>query len=484
MDKHFEDNDVSRFLDQVTDQIAYRPLRPSIRRELADHLEDRTQDYEADGMSHEEAVRQALRHMGDAATIGTELNAAHQLRRAPALAAISALLLLIGFAYSAYMQWSPELSANGFLHYLPGIVLLCITAMMGYPLFVRHWKILAYLTGLLYVALIALSVYFTLGSDVSPAFYKLDSLSYYASLLLGPIAAIWIYHNCSRLKWSTLAAVLGIGVWIVLIRRLIYYVNSAAIAILLLTVFGTVCFMVHRDILPGRKWRLYGGCLACLALLGSALWISPSERYDLQAFVAPQSVICSTWDDAYNGVLIQELLARTPLMEGIELTPEEMIDYGSGAWYFNGETSDRQRKNFRSCCDESNVTLWQILPQHYYNNYLIALCILLFGWLPGMAMVGLILAFYGILFGCIVRIRGKLASSIAISCGLCLLWQSVFYLLGNFGYQYSGFTNLPLISEGWLSITFNMLLLGLVFSAYRFDRVVEEPSGLKPSVSA
>lgn len=137
--------------------------------------------------------------------------------------------------------------------------------------------------------------------------------------------------------------------------------------------------------------------------------------------MAPQSVVCSTWDDAYNGVLIQELLA---------------------------------------------------------------LCILLFGWLPGMAVVGLILAFYGVLFGCIVRIRGKLASSIAISCGLCLLWQSVFYLLGNFGYQYSGFTNLPLISEGWLSITFNMLLLGLVFSAYRFDRVVEEPGGLKPSVSA
>lgn len=60
MDKHFEDNDVSRFLDQVTDQIAYRPLRPSIRRELADHLEDRTQDYEADDMSHEEAVRQKV----------------------------------------------------------------------------------------------------------------------------------------------------------------------------------------------------------------------------------------------------------------------------------------------------------------------------------------------------------------------------------------------------------------------------------------
>ena len=58
--------------------------------------------------------------------------------------------------------------------------------------------------------------------------------------------------------------------------------------------------------------------------------------------------------------------------------------------------------------------------------------------------------------------------------GQCLLWQGVLYLLGNLGYQYASFSNLPLISEGRMSIMANMLLLGMIYSAYRFDRVVDE----------
>ena len=35
------------FLDKVTDQISYRPLRPEVRRELEEHTADRAAEYEA-----------------------------------------------------------------------------------------------------------------------------------------------------------------------------------------------------------------------------------------------------------------------------------------------------------------------------------------------------------------------------------------------------------------------------------------------------
>lgn len=54
--------------------------------------------------------------------------------------------------------------------------------------------------------------------------------------------------------------------------------------------------------------------------------------------------------------------------------------------------------------------------------------------------------------------------------------QGVLYLLGNLGFQYETFTNLPLISEGKVSILANMLLLGFIFSAYRYGRVIDETS--------
>ncbi len=476
--------DKNHFLDEVTEQIAYKPLRPSIRQELEAHLEDRILDYEEEGIPHSDAEQKALFDMGDAALIGTELNAAHQIRSAPLLASASAFLLLGGFISASYMQWTPEQSGNGFLYYLPGIALLLITTLVGFPLFVRHWRKLAALTALLYLALIALSLCLMFGRNIPHVFFNLTSLAYYATLFLGPVAAIFIYKNCRQLKWAVPSVLLLLGGWIILSRGMNYFANHTAIAILLLTSFGTVCFMIRREILPGRKGKLFGGSLICLAVLGSALWAYPSARYDMLAFLTPRAAIYDTWDDAYNSVLIRELLAQTPMTQGLELSSEEMMDYGSGAWYFTGENSKLQRNPAYLHYDETTVTLWDILPQHYHNNYLIALCILLFGWLPGLAMVGVILIFYVLLFACILKIHGKLASCVSFSCGLCLLWQGIFYLLGNFGFQYSRFPNLPLISEGRLSILFNMLLLGLVLSAYRFDCVTEESGFSNPSQAA
>ena len=40
-----------------------------------------------------------------------------------------------------------------------------------------------------------------------------------------------------------------------------------------------------------------------------------------------------------------------------------------------------------------------------------------------------------------------------------------------------------MISEGRISMVFNMALLGFVFSAYRYDRVVEEHQPPSPSLA-
>ena len=77
MNKITPESPVSQFLNEVTDQSSYEPLRPSIRQELEDHMNDRMEDYKANGLSHSDAEAQALRDMGDAVTIGTELNEAH-----------------------------------------------------------------------------------------------------------------------------------------------------------------------------------------------------------------------------------------------------------------------------------------------------------------------------------------------------------------------------------------------------------------------
>jgi cell division protein FtsW (lipid II flippase) len=470
LNKTTPDSEVLRFLNEVTDQISYQPLRPSIRQELESHIQDHIEDYESQGLTPADAEHHTLRGMGDAVSIGIELNEAHKIQKSPQLMFITALLLLIGFLLSNFMQWSSEETTKGFLYYIPGVILLVFTVLKGYPLLIRYRKKLVFFVCLLYIIQISLCV-LTIYSNRR---YGPVSSTYFATLLLIPVIAVLLY--CSRYNRKRLLTI-SIGftsIWMLITYSYSWLLWDTAVFIYLLSTFGTVCFMFHRGIIFGRKKYLYSIALALLLFLGSPLFLTNSGRQNMKAFLFPQTSVRDTLDDTYNAMLIQELLSRTPLTHGLDLTTEEMTNYGTGEWYFTSHSPENKG---------NDETLWDILPQHYLNNYIIAVCVFLFGWIAGLLLIGSIGLFYLLLFSFISRIHGHLASTLAFACGQCLLWQGVFYLLGNLGYQYAVFPNLPLISEGKLSTIFNMLLLGLIFSAYRYDHVIEDPINYKPITS-
>ncbi len=506
MNKNNPESAVSQFLNEVTDQISYKPLRPTIRQELEDHMNDRMEDYKANGLSHSDAEEQALRDMGDAVTIGTELNEAHKIQRAPQLTIISALLLLTGFIFTSFMSWRPLYMASSSLYYIAGATLLIFTVLKGYPFLIRKRKPIALLIGFLYLVQILLFI-MTL---VKGTRYGIPSTAYFATILFVPVITVLLYCSRHNKKKFLTIAVLCTTVWMFFMYTARSFLGDTAEIIFLLSTLGTVCFMIHRGILTGLEKYLYPAALAFITLIGSPLFLLESGKNNMDAFLSPQSSVYSTWDDSYNGVLIQELLSKTPLTHGLKLSPEELMDFGTGAWYFTsrnpnnigidatGIKTPEQQAEFDKKAEAlrqekylpryihyqvEDVTLWDILPQHYYNNYMIAVFIFLFGWIPGFVLIGAIGLFYLLLFTYSFRINGKLASALAFSCSQCLLWQGVLYLLGNFGHQYASFPNLPLISEGQLSILCNTILLGLIFSAYRHDHVMEEPVNYKPITS-
>ena len=504
LDKNSSPSPTSHFLKEVTEQISYKPLRPSIRQELESHIQDRMEDYESQGLSPKEAEAQALRCMGDAAAIGTRLNEVHKLQKAPLLTAATALLLLTGLAFAIFMQWRPVQIGNRFIYYIMGVALLILVALHGYPLLIRYRKILVLSVCPLYLAaragIFLLSEYhgYVIGNS---------TIAYCAILLSAPVITVILY--CSRLhkRQFLITASLCAGIWMLLVYTSCLQLYDTVPIMSLLSMLATLCYMARNSVFSGKRHAPCIGFLAGLVLIGSPVLLTGTGRNNAAAFLSPQSAVHSTWDDTYNGILIQELLSKTPLTHGLELSAEKMMEYGSGAWYFEsrdfrqvglditGTRTVRRQLELHEVSNAlweqgymprylqyhaGNVTLWDILPIHYHNNYIIAVAILLFGWIPGLFLVGGIGLFYLILFSCIGRIRGLLASSLGFCCSQCLLWQGVFYVLGNFGYQYGQFPNMPLLSEGRLSIMLNLLLLGLIFSAYRFDHVTEEPVNYTP----
>lgn len=492
----------SRFLEDVAEQISYQPLRPAVTQELKDHIQDRMDACIADGMKPEDAEKKAVSMMGDAVAIGTELNAVRHTRTSFPLLALTAFLMLCGGLAAAYLRWSPEPYANGFRYYIPGIVLLLLVTFKGYPWLVRYQKWILRLAIFLYAAeflwILLFEYYPQLPSDLysnglNPPFHM---ITYYEVLLFAPILVITVYRMRRKPTISILILMLAASFFIWFQNyAVVSYVYSITL-IFLTTILATIFFMIHRRIFSAPRRRLAliaaGGFLLPLGIFITL----PSQNYLVQAFAAPETVTVRSWDDSYNGLLIKNLLSRTPAVSGISLTPEELMDYCTGSWYFESPGMEHLRmanppkdeaqdaewekdwRNHRNYIlqnhNESNVTLWDILPQHYHNNYLITCVILLYGWLPGLCFLALPVLFYIGLFRCIQNIHGKLASSTAFCCGVALLMQGILYLLGNLGYQYETFPNLPLISEGRLSILANMLLLGFIFSAYRYDRVIDE----------
>lgn len=75
-----EYEEVKSFIQDVTEQIQYRPIRPEIKEELLSHIEDRVDEYENAGESRDNAIKTTVLQMGEPVNIGMSLNEVRRTR--------------------------------------------------------------------------------------------------------------------------------------------------------------------------------------------------------------------------------------------------------------------------------------------------------------------------------------------------------------------------------------------------------------------
>lgn len=68
----------SNYLRELGAQIRSPKARERVSEEMKNHIEDQAVFYEQDGMSHEEALSQAVEQMGDPVAVGIELDRIHR----------------------------------------------------------------------------------------------------------------------------------------------------------------------------------------------------------------------------------------------------------------------------------------------------------------------------------------------------------------------------------------------------------------------
>ena len=93
---------LNHFLEDVDEQIAYKPIHAAVNEELRAHVEDKAEIYMEYGIEEDEAYEKAIRDMGDASVIGIQMNETHHLRIAKPL--LTAILILTALAAAGNRQ--------------------------------------------------------------------------------------------------------------------------------------------------------------------------------------------------------------------------------------------------------------------------------------------------------------------------------------------------------------------------------------------
>lgn len=130
------------YLDTLTDQIRYKKARAAVRREVGAHLEDQIGEYLMQGMTREEAEREAVRQMGDPVEVGVSMDRIHRPRMPWGMILWISALGLLGIGIQAALQ-----ARFPSLYFLPGgwekqlLILILGLAVMTAVCFVDYSRI-------------------------------------------------------------------------------------------------------------------------------------------------------------------------------------------------------------------------------------------------------------------------------------------------------------------------------------------------------
>lgn len=498
------------FLETVDEQIACRLCHAEINDELRGHIEDKAEDYRSYGLSEEEALGRAIRDMGEPDVIGMELNRQHRIRMPWPLLGIIGLLLVIelgelvafGGSWNSLSDLAYSLSDG--TCYIWGLGLLLMMMYQGYPFLLKHAgavvKTIGIFCGVLAAGGFCQRLLAGYGSE-NMTLYRLYS-SGFQVLILGlgvPVSAVWLYRRraggCRAIALLTLAQAFYLAA-LRLSRGFRPGGSWIPVLVLLLTCLGTELYLAGKGWLGGKRWKT-GAAAAVSFVVLLTFWAAPgSQARELwNRCIHPEAYasVSTAWDDSYNNVLIRELLGRVENFGEIPLSREELLNYGTGEWYYGenglGQWTD-QRSGERPGTDSAfssfaayrkyrlqfleHPTLEDILPDKYQSNYRAAWWVLHYGRVPAAALILLSISLPAVLLLLTLRIRNRLGRTVALSCSLFLTLETAIYLVENLGFQFSHFASLPFLAEGWSSITITALAAGMVLSVWRYDRVVTE----------
>ncbi len=433
-------DEIKSYSAAVCEQIRWKKARPGIARELEDHICDQRDYYLAEGEEEDLATRKAVLQMGDAVSVGLEMDKIYRPKPQWVLLLLTAALIVTGSAARYFLSvQNPFGMVSRNSDFVPTVIaigILLTAYFLDFTALAKHPGLCYFLT--LFMGIAGL----ILRSQVNGRRWWISIAGFsfslpYLALIFPLVYALMIYAMRNRGR-------LGI------LQCAIAYIPFAVILLLLPTATGFAIYTFSAWILlflamrkgwfgcSRRQSQLLGAALtAALVLCLLAMLLEPYRFERLRILINPDAHL-----HGYMTVMVRDLM--------------------SGSVFSGSGTIPRQYGDSLLSGPLFDTDLMLTALTHSY------------GWIVFAGIVLLFIVFSALGFLYASRQKSMLGTLVSLSILLIFAGQTVVYVAANLGYGLLTAMSLPLVSYGKASLFLNAALIGIMLSVFRSGDVIRD----------
>lgn len=425
----------------VCEQIRWKKARSLVAQEIEDHICDQRDIYIEKGFTEDNATDKAVAQMGDAVSIGLELDKTHKPRPQWCMAALTGILLLIGMLSQYFISTSMNLTEA--FHILPFVLAFAIFAVCYYADFTLLGKY-AFPFYLIVLICSLAGIFFGRGVNGRLCWISFGisiNLSYLA--LIFPLAfALLVYILRNKGYWGILLS--GIG-YLPFALILCYVPTLSGLLLYTMTALTVLCYAVIKGWFGVHKKKGLSLILIPAFLAGILLMLPLIRGHH---FTNRLNAILHPYSDRSGAGYIPSLIRDV-------LTSSSFVGKGSLSSQF-----------VESIAQDP-------LPS---SDYMLTTLIHTFGWITLIGIIAALALFSCIGFYHTAKEKSVLGSLMSLSIMLTFTLQCISYILDNLAFGLVSALSLPFISYGSTALLINAALVGFMLSIFRTGSAFKDES--------
>lgn len=432
-------DEIKQYCKIVCEQIRWKKAHNIISEEIENHLCDQRDAYISQGEDEKSATQKAILQMGDAVSIGMELDKTHKPKPQWTMITLTAMLMLIGML-SNYFIASFEYSFDRFslAPYIIALTVFLICYLLDFSILGKYAKycyfiiLVVSVTGLLFGSPINGRIWFSTG--------RLSVNLAYLSLIFPLAYSLLIY----ALRHKEYKGIMLCGMGYIPFAIILLLVPSfTGFALFTISALVIICMSIVKGWfgIDKKHGLLLVLIPALIAVIATVIYIiqNPYFLNRLSTAVNPYS---DRNGSGYIHCLVRDLLVNSKFA-GKGIVPAQ---FGS------------------------NVPIIPALD----TDYILTALTHNFGWVAFIGISVVIIAFsiFGLYY--VTKQKSVLGTIVSLSIMLTFVLQAIIYIINNLGYGILSALSLPLVSYGKVALIINSALIGFMLSVFRTGDILKD----------